>query len=277
MRSKSCQITDDNYYEFMPDIGSDTVEKILNALREVYVASYIPVPEPNELAYNTLSISMFYDTKYNRLYLTYKLDKDRTVAIRKSDKELYNRIYDKVMMIAKEQDIKLSIIGLPTAIPENSNNRSYGRISQNGKYIRIDTQTIWRNIPGPDDIPYDWFIQNRPLLEDDIRKKNMHPRDVQEYCNRVVELNKNYLLSGGDMYEAFNDYKDIYNEYFDKELTPIEEWRAFTIYINVIHDFEKERLEDEDHDMGHVYDFDKVRKFIVEWGVEHGKIPQSTE
>lgn len=272
MRKQEYVITDENYYEFIPDIGSDVVHKVIEGLSEVYTAIYKPVPEPNYLAYNLLSISMFFDTAKNRLFLTYRLDDARTVGIKASDKELYNRIYDKVYMITKEQDIKLSVIGVPTSKPEYSDDRSYGITRQNSKYIKVDTESMWSIKPGPKELEYTYFIQNDARLKDDIRKKNLHPKKVDEYFDAVNKINNKYLIKSHPEYDlAFNTYKKSYKHYFDTEPKEIEDWRAFTIYIDITHNVETEQSYAYDHDYGKVIDFYKVEEYIKQWGRDHGR------
>jgi hypothetical protein len=271
-RKKEYMINDTNYYKFMVDIGSDVVEYFLNALREIYVATFLPKPEPNFLAYNLLSISMFYDTSINRLFVTYRLDDDRTQGIRMSDCEIYNRVYDKLYMITKDQDIKLSIVGEPARLPEFSNGRAYGITSLNSERLRIATRSLWTNIPGPHDTIYSRFLEDKSMLQDDIRKNNMDSSDVARYCQEVVGINKRYLDTDYPKYnDAFDAYAYTYKNYFGRTLKKVEEWRAFTIYIDVTHDVDAEKINDPDHDMGRVLEFERVKEYIREWAIAHNK------
>ena len=272
-RLKADMINDDNYYVYMKDIWTDTAWELITALRDIYVADFYPVPEPNFLAYNLMSISFFFNTKYQRLYMTYKLDDNRTVKVRTPDEIIYNKIYDRLRCIPRDNDIKLSIIGVPTAIPENSMNRSYGNVRESYANLRIDTQTIWTNIPGPKGTHYTYFIEDASRLKDDIAKKNMSDEEVQEYCNKVVQLNKQYIqIPIPDYYLAFNKYKELYKEYFDRDLYPIEEWRRFTLYFDVKHNYDEENLDKEYHNIGHIHNWDRVKQYIIDYAIAHGKI-----
>ena len=62
-RSKTDMINDDNYYIFMQDIWNDAAWELITALRDIYVADFIPVREPNYLAYNLMSISFFFNSE----------------------------------------------------------------------------------------------------------------------------------------------------------------------------------------------------------------------
>lgn len=272
-RPKSMIINDDNYFEYCTDIFNDTIWSVLLGLREFYTARFSFVPKPNYLAYNLMSISMFMDVNTQRMYLTYTLDFDRSVGLRVPDEDLYNNVYDKVKMIQKDYDIKASIIGTPTSKPEYSLNRSYGIIRENNKgKLRIDTQTLWENIPGPKDTKYSWFVQNKAQLQDDIRKNNMHPSQVAEYCQQVIEINKQYLDIAHPRYQvAFQQYQHLYKETFGRDLKPVEDWKIITVYFDVLHDSDAEFAQDEYHDMGSAPNFKEVREYIVEWAREHHK------
>lgn len=271
-RLKADMINDDNYYVYMKDIWNDAACELVSALRDIYVADFYPVPEPNFLAYNLMSISFFFNTKYQRLYMSYKLDENRVVKLRTPDKIIYNKIYDKLKSIPVDYDIKLSIIGTPTAMPENSMNRSYGNVREAHNNLRIDTQTIWTNVPGPKGTHYTYFIEDASRLKDDIAKKNMSDEEVQEYCNKVVQLNKQYIqIPNPDYYLAFSKYKVLYKEYFDRDLYPIEEWRRFTLYFDVMHDYDEESLDREYHNTGHVHNWERVKQYIIDYATAHGK------
>jgi len=271
-RSKTDMINDDNYYIFMQDIWNDAAWELITALRDIYVADFIPVREPNYLAYNLMSISFFFNTQYQRLYMTYKLDEDRVIKVKTPDRIIYNMIYDRLKSIPRDNDIALSVIGVPTAIPENSMNRSYGVVRQTHNNIRIDTQTMWSIVPGPKGTKYSYFIEDSSRLQDDIRKKNMSDEDIQEYCSKVVQLNKQYIqVLHPDYNQAFDKYKILYKEYFGRDLYPVEEWRRFTLYFDVKHDYAGESLDEEYHNIGHVEDWWRVKQYIIDYATAHGK------
>ena len=271
MARKKNDITDDNYYMYMIDIGADIVKKILDGLGEKYVATFVPVPEPNILAYNLMTISLFLDTERPRLFVTYKLDQDRTVGLRCSDTELYNRVYDKLHMIIRDQDLPITIIGEPTRLPEFSLNRQYGSQDQENKYLRSFTQSMWTITPGPNTSKYTYFIENRDQWKDDIRKVNAKPEDITRYLADVENINSTYInISNPDYQSAFNDYKILYKNYFDRDLKEVEEWRQITIFIDVRHDFKAEQEEGQFHE-SKIEHFERVSQYIREWAVAHGK------
>ena len=273
MRAPEYTITDENYYEYMPRIGSEVAKRAILGLSQVYTAQYKPVPGPNRLAYNIFSISMFFDTTKNRLFVTYRLDDSRVSSIRTPDRELYNRINDEINMVAKDEDIKVSIIGIPTSKPEYDIARPYGITRQNPQYIRTDTEFMWNFVPGPNETSYRYFVQNEARLKDDIRKLNMHPRTVNEYFTNVNKINKKYIqdrpIPRYDL--AFRMYKRFYKYYFGSEPKEVEDWRAFTIYIDITHDVEEEKAQKFIHDEGKIFYFERVEEYIKQWGRDHGK------
>jgi len=279
MRRLEYTINDINYYKYLPEIGSDTVKKIINALRNVYTATYRPILKPTKYAYNSLSVSMFFDTTKNKLVVTYRLDDERAL-LKVSDRELYNRIYDELITITKVHDIEVEIIGVPTSKPEYSRGRSYGIERQNLQYIRVDTEYMWTIVPGPNRLPYRFFIQNTARLNDDIRKQNMHPKKVEEYFRFVNKINERYVegQDNPDYDRAFRAYRRIYRYYFKTEPKEVEDWRAFSVYIHITHNSRKEQLQEQEHDRGKILEFEKVKEYIKQWGRDHGRwVPDDDE
>lgn len=280
MRRLEYTINDDNYYKYLPEMGSDTVKEIVRALRNVYTATYRPIWLPTKYAYNTLSVSMFYDTTKNKLVVTYRLDDDRIIGIKASDRELYNRIYDDLIKITKIHDVELAIIGLPTSKPEYSRGRSYGVERQNIQYLRVDTEYMWTIVPGPNKLKFTYFIHNTARLQDDIRKQNMHPKKVEEYFRFVDKINAKYITGHDfpDYDKAFRVYQRIYRYYFKTEPKKVEDWRSFSIYIHINHNVRTEEAQRYEHDRGRWIDFENVKEFIKRWGREHGRwVPDDDE
>jgi hypothetical protein len=276
MRSRSNVINDDNYYEFMVDIGNDIIKNIISSLSEIYTARYVPVKELNYLAYNTMSISIFLDTTYSKLYVTYKLDEGRKEALRYSDKYIYRRVNNNLRYIQRDQDLLLSVVGEP------SNKKEY--IVDYNKYkdvhtdlwkpLRMDTEFLWYVIPGPkNNKQYPLFLDSRQRLKDNIRKNNMHPKDVQKYINKVVEINKTYLSNTSNLQieRAFNKYINLNKTTFDYTPRIVEEWRGFTIYIDITHNTEAEKLNSIDHNYGELLHPERIPQYIRDWAIIHGK------
>ena len=271
-RGKTEVITDDNYFEYVIPIAKDTINYIVKALRnDCYVATFTPKPKTNELALNTMSISFFFDVDYNRLYVNYVLDKDRFIAVRYSDRQIYNHIYDHLKMIQKDYDIKLSIIGEPTRIPENSRGLANYLVDQEANVIRVSTRSIWDITPAPKGKVTSYFIENKNLLNDDIRKYNIS-RDLQmDFCKDVDALNREYMHEPHpDLHEVFDRYNNIYNHYFDKQLKSVEDWKTFTLFLDVRHDFEKEKIDDPlCHDNGKFVKTERIDEYLENWRKSH--------
>lgn len=307
-RKLSQVINDENYFEYIIPIGRDAVEYIVRGLQEKYTAKFTVRMEPNYLMDNLITVSMFFDTQRNRLYLTYKLDRDRVIALRAYDSELFNRVFDNLQKwIVRDYDIKLSIVGDPTSLPEYSLNREYGNVDMNDLYLRNCTQYLWTiNGLEPNGASYTYFVDNRNMLIDDIKKRlvreSVHktiidnkpvydfttPEDIMpEFNARVNEINEKYNFYRNRMPDdpegiifrdynaAFAEYQNIYNEYFNRIPENIPEWKAFTISINVEHDFNSEKMDYQDHPCGRYINPDEVEHYIAKWGYDHGKyVPQ---
>lgn len=272
MRKNEYIITDDNYYDFMVDIGEDVVRKILSTIADIYSADYRPVPYPNPLAYNTMSISLFYDTKYGKLYVTYKLDEGRLEAVKVYDSEIYARVNKNIQTIQRDQDIVVGIVGEPASKPKYS--RHYPYTSTNMYYpLEVNTEFFWNYIPGPENKEYPFFIGNTNTLKDNIRKNNIHPKTVQEYFDKVIEINQTYLSNMSNMqYElAFKKYISASKTYMKYIPRVVEEWRSITIYIDVRHDTHAEKLNSIDHKRGKLEYPERIRQYIIDWAREHGK------
>lgn len=272
MRKKYDVITDDNYFDQMIPIIKDSIDYIIKALREdCYTAIFVPKSKTNELAINAMSMSFAFDVDTNRLYTNYVLDKDRFLAVRKSDRAIYNYIYDRLRMIQNDYDIRLSIIGEPTRIPEHSKNRANYLIDQDANALRVGTRSIWDIKPAPSGKIKSYFIENKNLLNDDIRKYNLSSQDQASFCANVVNLNKIYMFEPHpDLHTVFDKYNEIYNTYFNKQLKPIEDWKTFNIYFHVIHDIEKEKIDDPlCHDNGDFIERERVDEYLENWRRSH--------
>ena len=298
-------ITDDNYFEYLIPIGSSAVEYIVRALQEVYTAKFIVKMKPNFLMDNLLTISMFFDTKRNRLYLSYKLDKDHIIAVRASDIELYNRIYSYThTQLIDDYSIGVSFIGDQVDKPENTHFREYGN-DMNDLYLRNSTQFMWTIETKPNGNKYTYFIENRDILEDDLRKRLIKdswdistiiedgvekeiktrktPKDIMpEYNEKVFEINKKYDLSKvdgpastaviyGDYDGAFEEYQSVYNEYFERTPEKVPEWKAFTVFVSVEHNFDQEKIAYEQHPYGKFINPEETEHYIAKWAHDHGK------
>lgn len=284
-------ITDDNYYMYMIDIGTNVVDNILNGLREKYTARFEPVPDLNPLAYNPLTINMFYDVERSRLYVTYKLDKERTIGLRCTDTELYNRVYTHMKMASREIDIPITVIGEPGRLPQYSHNRQYGVLDSDYYWLRASTQFLWYTIDGFDNgwtqpgykgpSIYPYFVENKAQFKDDIAKSGITKVQLDNYIEEVRQLDLSYIHSNyleiSDYYDMFTQYQQIYNNYFGR--TPIilkgegfkPHWKTITIFINVQHDTYAEKSNPQIHDYGKVVNFDRVSQYIREWAIENGK------
>jgi hypothetical protein len=276
MRSRADMINDDNYYMYMIDIGEDIIiNKIIDTLRDIYTANFKIVPEPNFLAYNLLSVNMFYDTRINRLYITYRLDDARSVGLHNVyDSQIYNKILDKLNMVSKEQDIRVSVIGTPTALPQDSLNRSYGIIRHDQFHLRADTEYMWTIEQGPYNDRYrTYFIENTNKLKDNISKNRTKPEDINEYFNKVNRINQKFINDKTEINykKAFKEYSKLYKSYFNDTPKEVEEWRVISIYIDVTHDVEKEKLQPFEHDRGHIIYPERVKEYIRQWAIDHGK------
>ena len=144
-RKLSQVINDENYFEWIIPIGQSAVEYIIRGLQERYTARFTVRMEPNYIMDNLMTVSMFFDTQINRLYLTYKLDRDRLISVRAYDKELYNRIFDNLQsQLVNDYDIGLTIVGDPTSLREYSLGREYRGNGLNSLFIRNYAQYLWK-------------------------------------------------------------------------------------------------------------------------------------
>lgn len=285
MRQNSTVIDDKNYYEFMVDIGEDTVKRVISSIADIYIARYRPVPELNYLAYNTMSVSMFLDTRYSTLYVTYKLDKDRKTALDNIDDKIYRTVNKAIETIQRDYDITVNIVGDPIKQPEfgkdypimGSSDLSPdyvigGRRPYAG-FIRVDTEYLWNIIQGPYDRVYPFFIQNKATLEDNIRRNKLTSDEVQEYFDKVVDINWNYIQAtpDPDHVKAFKKYISLNKKTFNFTPKIVEDWRQFTIYINVDHDTIAESANSPDHDRGILDHGERIREYIIDWAKKHHK------
>lgn len=285
-RKLSQVIDDENYFEWVIPIAQSAVEYIVEALREKYTAKFTVRLEPNYLMDNLMTVSMFFDTQRNRLYLRYKLDKDRNISFG-NDVILYNNIYDGLYSaLINDFFVRLSIIGDPTDVPENTRNRYYGKQDMTNICLRNDTQFLW-NVLGeePRGSSNKYFVQNRDILVDDIEKRLVKdswnedgecvtPKDIMtNYNNEVLEINNNYDFTNGnvDYDAAFAEYQNIYNKYFNRIPESIPEWKGFTISINVEHNFAEEQSGDERHNRGIFVNPNDVSHYLTKWAKDHGK------
>lgn len=282
-------ITDDNYYMYMIDIGTNIVDKIIYGLRERYTARFEPVPDINPLAYNLLIINLFYDVERPRLYVTYRLDEDRTIGVKWSDSELYNRIYSNLRMAEKEEDIPITVIGEPTRLPQFSNYRQYGVFDQDDYWLRADTQFLWYAYNGDErkSILYPYFIENKAQLKSDIAKSGISKSRLDEYMEEVKQINLTYLRTNqgqetlypeySDFQDAFDEYKLVYKSFFGRDVVCLDtnngkpNWKTISIFINVQHDVYAEKSSPQIHDCGTVENFGRVPQYIREWAIENGK------
>jgi hypothetical protein len=108
---------------------------------------------------------------------------------------------------------------------------------------------------------------------DNIGKNKIPQEKVLEYFNKVMELNKSYLLNepDPDYTKVFKKYISIHKKYLKYSPRIVEDWRQFTIYINVMHDFEAERLNSPDHDNGYLYNRERIKEYIKDWAKKHHK------
>ena len=158
-------ITDENYYYWMIPIGFDVTNYVIDGIRDKYVATYYPRSYPNDLAWDVLSISFFYDTQRGVLYITYKLDMGRNSMLVPNDTELYQRIYNNIMTWARrENNIPIFIIGDPNQKPEYSFHEMYDGPDNEQFYLKQDTQFLWNINQGPKNSYYQYFITNRETL-----------------------------------------------------------------------------------------------------------------
>lgn len=301
-RKLSQVITDENYFEFVIPIGKSIVEYIVRGLQEKYTARFSVKMEPNFLMENLLCISMFFDTQRNRLYVNYRLDYERGVSLRTYDTELYNRVYDYAQsQLVNDYDIGLTFIGEPTDNdPKKSMGREYQGNEMSNLYLRNDTQFMWTIKTEPNGNPYTYFVQNRSMLEDDLRKRLVKdsrreetiiehgeekiiyvpitPKDIMpEYNADVIDINNRYDFWNKDVsyLAAFREYQNVYNEYFNRIPEIIPEWKAFTIYIDVDHNFAEEAMDYEYHPYGKFSNPDETEHYIAKWGFDHGRyVPQ---
>ena len=301
-RKLSQVINDINYFEWIIPIGQAAVEYIIRGLQEKYTAKFTVRMEPNYLMDNLLTISMFFDTKRNRLYLTYKLDRDRAIALKAYDSELFNRIFDNLQsQLINDYDVRLTVVGEPTDLPEYSLNREYRGNDMNSLYLGNSTQFLWTiNGLEPKGASYTYFVENRSILEDDIRKRLVKdsrveetiieegeekiiyvpvtPKDIMpEYNDAVKDINLRYDFNDPnvDYNAAFAEYQNLYWEYFKRIPENLPEWKGFTISINVDHDFDAERMDYQDHPYGKFVNPDEVEHYIAKWAHDHDKyVPQ---
>ena len=286
-RINSNIITDENYFEYLIPIGRDVVDYVIAGLREKYTAVYRPVPEYNPLAYNILSISMYFDTDYSTLYITYKLDENRKVAVKASDKELYNRIYDKMHMIDKEQDITMHIVGEPSIADNYLRKRENPKLDIDKNCLRLGTRSVWDVRDKEYGRITSYLVENKALYEDqlrklkikinqedisDIEKQNQYNEIQSNFCKNVIKLNKRYIwVPKPDEHKAFKEFSTIYKNYYNNELKEVEEWKGFTIYIDVTHDYDEERLDPQIHNIGRFLEKERVEKYIAKWGHDHDR------
>lgn len=303
-RKLSQVINDENYFEWIIPIGQSAVEYIIRGLQERYTARFTVRMEPNYIMDNLMTVSMFFDTQINRLYLTYKLDRDRLISVRAYDKELYNRIFDNLQsQLVNDYDIGLTIVGDPTSLREYSLGREYRGNGLNSLFIRNYAQYLWKidNLVSDtkEKTSYTYFVENRSMFQDDLNKRMIKdsrdehheiviPKDIMpEYIEKVKKINEKYKFYRNeipgdpddtifrDYNAAFAEYQNIYNEYFDRIPENIPEWKGFTISINVDHDFDKEKGDYQDHPYGKFKNPDEVEHYIAKWAHDHGKyVPQ---
>lgn len=293
-RKLSQVIDDENYFEWIIPIGQTAVDYIIDALRDKYTANFKVEMSPNYLMDNLLTISMFFDTQRNRLYLTYKLDIERHIALRVYDTELWNRIFDKLQwQLTNDYQITLSVVGDPTDKPERSRGREYKGNDITSLFLRNDTQYLWTILgQEPNGNPYTYFVENRNMLIDDIKKRLVKdswktevidgenvkvpiiPEDIMpEYNVEVLEINSRYNFQDPniDYNAAFAEYQNVYNKYFNRIPENIPEWKSFTIFVNVDHDEDAERMDYYDHPRGKYLNPEEVEHYIAKWGYDHGK------
>lgn len=271
MRDKFSMINDDNYYEFMVDIGEEVVRRVLSPLADIYTAVYTPVPAPNYLAYNLMSVSMFYDTKYSKLYVTYKLDEDRLLSVRQYDSRIYRSINKNIETVQRDEDILVEVVGEPISKPEYGRQYSLGDMVVY-RPIKVDTEFMWNIIPGPYDKSFPYFVSNVERFKDNIRRNNVSIDKVQEYLNKVVDINKRYIDKTDPDYErGFKKFANAYKRYLNYTPRIVEEWRGFTIYIDVKHDTIAEKLDNPKHDRGHIEHPERIKQYITTWAIAHGK------
>ena len=243
---------------------------------------------------NLFTISMFFDTQRNRLYLTYKLDQDRHIGLNVYDSEIYNRIFDNLQwQLTKDYQIGLTIVGDPTSKLENSRGREYKGNDTTSLFLRNDTQYLWTILgQAPHGAPYTYFVQNRNMLIDDIKKRfakdswkteviddeevqvPIIPEDIMpEYNEAVLDINSRYNFQDPNVdYDvAFDEYQTIYNNYFNRIPENIPEWKAFTIYVNIDHIVEQEKMNYQDHPRGKYKNPEEVEHYIAKWAYDHGR------
>lgn len=261
---KSNHITEANYYERLADIGEDLCRNIVRGLQEVYTAKYIVRPDYN-LGGNYFNVSFYYDIPYEILYVTYSLDFGRTAAVRASEQEIHNRVYDWIRYTQRDKHIKVQLVGEFAELPENNRGRNNPYIRHTNKELRIGTRALWWPALKGKISPH--FIESKAQLQDDIKKCQVTYEEQLDFISRVEELNSRYNLildSHSNYTQMFEEFNRIYREYFNKTLSVFLPRKTFDIHIDITHDEEAEKVGSETHDYGFYYNPEYVSTLILD-------------
>lgn len=261
---------DKKYFDFVIRIGEDAIDAVTSALCEYcYSGKIYPVPNPNELLYNTMSISFFYNTRTSTFYITYELDELRKRSVQISDREIYNRIYSALRWTAEYFHLKMVVVGEPTSRIEYSCGRSNYLTCQNGNSLNVDTRTVWSYKKGKKGTIHSYFIEDKNLLNSDMSKINMTQEQYADYCQEVIALNKSDMVINPNLRTVFDKFVPIYERYFNRTLKPTEDWKSFTIYFNIDHDYEEEARKIQYHKPMELIFRERIMQYLEEWRQSH--------
>ena len=197
------------------------------------------------------------------------------LSLAEMEKTGYKKVNKTIDTIQRDYDIVVNIVGDPIRLPQFGHDYPIMGTTDMSDYgkIEVATEFLWNIIPGPYDITYPFFIQNKARLEDNIRKNNLSSEKVQEYFNKVIEINKTYINDSEtpDHVKAFKKYITLNKKTFGYAPKIVEEWRQFTIYIDVTHNFKEENYNSPDHDRGYLDNAGRIREYIIDWAKKHHK------
>lgn len=176
----------------------------------------------------------FYIDDENRMYLSYILDPNTIWGINNDKAEdLYNQLNEYIRLkfkIGLLHDLHLEFL-----FPEDSRVKkppltSKCRVEETNRYLYDDTISYWKNIHGRL-----MFIRDSTILRADKLKVYQSTGETRfvDYENDISVLNSSYsfTIEESDIEVGFEEYKDIYNNYFGRELTKAEDSDIVKFYL----------------------------------------------